>query len=103
MQISKQRLLMNSFFTSEFNYSPLIWIFHSLSLNNKINHLHERCLHIDHPVVKYLVKYLSAPIVSEICEKQINNYGLGNPSKFDLLKTQSVFHGKGSISWLLLK
>ena len=37
---------MNSFFTSQFNYCPLVWMFHSRTMNNKINHLHERCLRI---------------------------------------------------------
>ena len=40
----KRRLLVNAFFTSQFNYCPLTWMFHSRKLNNKINRLHERCL-----------------------------------------------------------
>ena len=35
---------MNSFFTSRFNYCPLVWMFHSRTINNKIKHLHERFL-----------------------------------------------------------
>ena len=42
MNISKSRILMNSFFNSQFNYCPLVWMFHSRSINNKINCLHER-------------------------------------------------------------
>ena len=34
---SKKRILMNSFFWSRFSYFPLVWIFHSRTLNNKIN------------------------------------------------------------------
>ena len=48
MSIPKRKLLMNSFFTSQFNYCPLTWICHSRTMNNKINHLHERCLRIAH-------------------------------------------------------
>ena len=44
MNISKRRILMNSFFNSQFNYCPLVWMFHSRSINNKINRLHERDL-----------------------------------------------------------
>ena len=40
----KRRLLVNAFFTSQFNYCPLTWTFHSRKWNNKINMLHERCL-----------------------------------------------------------
>ena len=46
MNISKRRILMNSFFNSQFNYCPLVWMFHSRSVNNKINRLHERVLRI---------------------------------------------------------
>ena len=42
----KRRLLVNTFFTSQFNYCPLIWMFHSRKLNNKINRLHQRCLRL---------------------------------------------------------
>ena len=31
---------------AQFSYCPLIWMFHSRKLNNKINKLHERCLGI---------------------------------------------------------
>ena len=34
---------MNSFFSSQFNYCCLTWVFHNRSLNHKINRLHERC------------------------------------------------------------
>ena len=44
MNIPKRRILMNSFFTSQFSYCPLVWMFHSRNVNNKINSLHERCL-----------------------------------------------------------
>ena len=37
---------MNSLFTSQFNYCPLAWMFHSRAMNYKTNHLHGRCLSI---------------------------------------------------------
>ena len=37
---------MKSFVTSQFGYCPLIWMFHSRRLNNKINSIHERALRI---------------------------------------------------------
>ena len=42
----KLRLLMRAFVTSQFQYCPLVWIFHSSKMNNKINRLHERALRI---------------------------------------------------------
>ena len=46
ISIPKRKLLMNSFFTTKFNYCPFTWMCHSCTMNNKINRLHERCLHI---------------------------------------------------------
>ena len=46
MGLSKRKLLMNVFFTSQFSYRPLIWMCHGRSNNRKINMLHERCLRI---------------------------------------------------------
>ena len=46
MNIQKRRTIMKSFVTSQFSYCPLIWMFHSRHLNNKINSIHERALRI---------------------------------------------------------
>ena len=46
MELPKKHILMNTFFKAQFNYCPAIWMFHSRTLNNKINRLHERCLRI---------------------------------------------------------
>ena len=46
MELPKRPILMNSFFKVQFHYCPAIWMFHSLTLNNKINRLHERCFRI---------------------------------------------------------
>ena len=37
---------MNAFFSLQFNYCPLTWMFHNTSLNHKINRLHERYLRV---------------------------------------------------------
>ena len=44
INLSKRRLLMNSFFKTQFNYCPLLWKCDSRGNNRKINRLHERCL-----------------------------------------------------------
>ena len=44
MDLPKRHILMNAFFNAQLNYCPTTWMFHSCSLNNKINRLHERCL-----------------------------------------------------------
>ena len=37
---------MKSLITSQINYCPIVWMCHSRSLNNKVNHIHERALRI---------------------------------------------------------
>ena len=46
MNLAKRKLLMNLFFTSQFNYCSLVWMFHNRTIDNKINRLRERCLRI---------------------------------------------------------
>ena len=44
MNNDKLRIVMKSFILSQFGYCPLIWMFHSRTLNNRINRLHEQAL-----------------------------------------------------------
>ena len=37
---------MQAFITSQFNYCPLVWMCHNRVINNKINNLHYRALHM---------------------------------------------------------
>ena len=46
MSFKQRRILLKTFIESQFGYCPLIWMFHSRRVNNKINHLHERSLRI---------------------------------------------------------
>ena len=43
---TKLRCLMKAFIESQFSYCPLIWMFDSRTLNNRINRIHERALRI---------------------------------------------------------
>ena len=88
---------MDSFFNAQFNYTPLIWMLHSRKNNNKIKHLHERCLRLT-----YSDKNSSFENVLEknnsvsIHHKNIQNI---RPD-FITPQVQSVFHGTESISCL---
>ena len=42
--LAQRRCLMEAFFDSQFSYSPLVWMFHSRTLNGKKNNLHYRAL-----------------------------------------------------------
>ena len=46
MDQDKLRLIMKAFIESQFSYCPLIWMFHSRTLNSRINNLHERALRL---------------------------------------------------------
>ena len=46
MNKNKLGVLMKAFIESQFGYCPLIWMFHSRKLNNKINRLHQRALRL---------------------------------------------------------
>ena len=46
MNLAKCKSLMKAFLTSQFNYCPLIWMFHSRQLNNRINNINERALRL---------------------------------------------------------
>ena len=44
--LEKRKTVMKAYIISQFGYCPLVWMFHSRGLNNKINSLHERALRI---------------------------------------------------------
>ena len=46
ISLNKQRLLMKTLTEFQFNFCPLIWMFHSKRLNNKINNVHKNALRI---------------------------------------------------------
>ena len=48
MSFKQKRILMKTFFESQFRCCPLFWIFRSRKINSKINHLQERSLKIVH-------------------------------------------------------
>ena len=46
ISLQKRRILMKSFITSQFNYCPIVWMCHSRSFNDKVNHIYERAFRI---------------------------------------------------------
>ena len=46
MNLAQSRLIMNAFMFSQFGHCPLIWMFDSRKLNNRINNILERALRI---------------------------------------------------------
>ena len=46
MELPKRHILMNALSKAQFSYCPVVWMFHSLSLKNKINRFRESYLRI---------------------------------------------------------
>ena len=48
MGTGKLKQLRRAFVLSQFNYCPFVWMFCDRTLNCKVNHVHERALHISY-------------------------------------------------------
>jgi len=128
MSMEKKKMLINAFFDSQFNYSPLIWMCHTKELNEKINRVHERCLRlmyndkhssfeellirdgaatIHHRNIRSLAiemfkvaKGVAPKILSDLFKVNNNNYNLRNQSYFQIPNVRTVYNGTESISFL---
>ena len=46
MNLVQRRSIMKAFICSQFGYCPLVWMFRSRKINNRVNSLHERALRV---------------------------------------------------------
>ena len=46
LKFEQRKLLFNAFITSQFSYTPVVWMFHNRKLNNHINGIYERAVRI---------------------------------------------------------
>ena len=123
----KLRILMKSFIESQFGYCPLIWMFHSRTLNNRINRLHERALRlvyrdstlsfeellemdksftIHHRNLQKLatemfkVKNNLSPIfMKSVFTDTSNPYNLRNKPEFKTCNVRTVSYGTGTLTF----
>ena len=63
MDLSKRKCLLKAFLKSQFNYCPLMWMFHSRELNNRINRIHERLLRLAYQDNSHLPNSLQMTIL----------------------------------------
>ena len=131
MSTNKLRIIMKSFIESQFGYSPLLWLFHSRALNNRINKLHERALRLVYKdpqlsfqelldkdksvtihhrnlqklaIEMYKLKNNIAPTMMKSIFPETNNpYNLRSNNPFQSSNIHSVFHGTETISFRLPK
>ena len=127
----EKRINMKSFVTSQFVYCPLIWMFNSSRLNNKINSIRERALRITyqdhistiqellnkdnaisihHRNVQVLAtemfkihRGLSSNILREIFLVKISLCNFRRNNTLERQHVHSVYHGTESLSFLLPK
>ena len=127
MDTDKLRILMKAFIESQFNYCPLVWMFHSRTLNNSINRLYKRALRLvyknDHSSFEellnkdnslsihhrnlqklvtemYKVKNnLSSTIMSNIFTENNNVYDLRNTREFKTENVRTVLNGTENVSY----
>ena len=46
LKFKQKKLLLNAFVTFQFSYAPVVWMFHSRKVNNRINRIHERAIRL---------------------------------------------------------
>ena len=121
MSADKLRMILKAFIESQFSYCPLIWMFHSRALNNRINKLHERALILVYkdPLLTFndllirdnsftihhrnlqklaiemykLINNLSPPIMNYIFIGTTNPHNLRNKNPFQSRNVHSVSNG----------
>ena len=127
LNTKRLRIIMKAFIESQFSYCPLIWMFHSRTLNNRINRLHERALRlvyknsistfeellekdnsftVHHRNLQklvteiYKVKHsLSPPFMKEIFSDSINPYNLRTNPEFKNSNIHTVSNGSETIAF----
>ena len=132
MSLEKRRIVMKTFIESQFNYCSLIWMFHSRTINNKINRLHEGALRIVYSdfkssfegllmkgnsfsiherniqslaieIYKFL-NGLSPSFLNNVFHKNISNsYDLRNHKELYSRNPKTVRYGTGTVSYMAPK
>ena len=123
----KLRVVMKAFIESQFSYCPLIWMFHSRTLNRRINSLHERALRLvykdslssfqelldrDHSFTIHdrnlqklaiemfkVKKDLSPSFMKIVFPEYSNPYNLRNKHTFKTSNIRTVYNGSETITF----
>ena len=131
MNVEKRRIIMKAFIESQFGCCPLVWMFQSWGINNKINRIHERALRItynnksssfqnlldkDNPVTIHhrnirtlaieickVLHRLSPPLLKEVFVERNCNYNLRGNNFLKRRRVTSVRYGAESVSLLVPK
>ena len=127
MSTHKLRIIMKAFIESQFQYCPLVWMFHRRTLNNRINKLHERALRLVYKDDEYTFEQLldkdntvtihhrnlqklatemykiqnnlSPKFMKEIFHKQIPSYSLRTEKIWESRNYRTVYWGTESLNY----
>jgi len=127
LDLQKRKILLQSFFESQFKYCPLVWMFYGRKINTKINHLHERALRMiyndydtsfegllerdnsftvhENNVKRLLIELykvangLSSQIFSNIFKKNDRNLSLRYESEFIVPHIRTESYGRNSLRY----
>ena len=127
MNKDKLRIIMKAFIESQFSYCPLVWMFHSRTLNNRINILHEKALRLvynDHNLsfnelleldnsftihhrnlqklateIFKVKNNLSPVFMKNVFPDSTNPYNLRHMPEFQSANIHSVYNGTETISF----
>ena len=122
------KVILKAFILSQFNYCPLVWMFHSRELNNRINRIHARALRLAYKdysssfqellikdksvtihnrnlqlLVTEVYKFLngiSPKIMGGVFELNLHNHELRSGVSFKSHNIKTVNYGQQSISYL---
>ena len=125
LEPNKLRILLKAFIESQFSYCPLIWMFHSRKLNNRINRIHKRALQVAYrdynssfeellmkdnsftihernlqrlATEMFKTKYnLSPSFMKNIFPESQNKVNLRNKPSFQSFNAKSVYNGTETI------
>ena len=122
MSFNQKNPIFNAFILSQFNYCPLIWLFHSRSLNNRINRIHERVSSFDELINKSgsvrvhhrnlqclaieiykALHNLSHPFMSELFQLKNIKYNLRKGKTLISNNVKTAHYGTETISYLAPK
>ena len=107
MTFEHRKLVMNCFIMSQFGYCPLVWMFHSRKLNNRINRIHERALRLIHQntnstfgIELYKVAYGLSPEIMKLVFPLVDETMNPIDSKFCSRNVRTVSWGTETLAFL---
>ena len=127
LPFQKRHIILKTFIESQFSYCPLVWMFCSRKINDKINHIHERSLRLVYQdytssfkdllkrdnsltihhrnihqvaIEMYKVKHdLSPPFMKEIFVHNNNDKGTRSGDTFARPNVNKVYKGEQSLRY----